>query len=252
MESLILKYVLLIIAGIFSGIMGTAVGLASVISYPSMLAAGLSPIVASVTNIVGFAFSNMSAVASSQRELKGRGKTILKVVIFAGLGSAIGSLILLKSSNKSFADIAPVVIMLSGLLIMWPKSKKQQTETHLSLWGKALTAIALTVVGMYLGYFGAGGGILIMAILLRALNESYAVDNAIRNVMSLVMNWISAIIFIFTIQINWPVLITLTIGLIIGGYIGPAIVRHIPSNIMKYGVGILAILLAIYLGIKTY
>ncbi|CAM2791436.1 sulfite exporter TauE/SafE family protein [Fructilactobacillus fructivorans] len=247
-----LKLIFLVVAGVISGVLESTVGLASLVAYPAMLLAGFAPIVANVTNTVGFAFSDSSAILASQKELKGQSKIIMKVIVFAGIGTIIGSLILLNSSNKSFENVAPIIIMISGILMLLPKSQRQLTETHMTWFGKIITAIALVLVGMYLGYFGAGGGVMLIAILLRAVNQPYAICNAIRNFVSLILNWISAVIFMFTMPINWVALIAITIGLLVGGYIGPSIVRHIPSKIMKYGVGIGAVVLAICLGIKTY
>lgn len=244
--------IFLLIASVIAGTLSSVVGMASVILYPALLFVGLPPIMANVTITVGIIFSGTSAVLSSKRELKGQGSVTLHVMAFAVIGAIIGSIILLHSSNKSFQDVAPFVILLSGVLMLIPKKQSAYVHESVSKTASAIAAIAIVVVGIYVGYFGAGGGVLMAAILIRIIDAPYAICNAVRNVSTLTMNAVSALIFIFTTPISWSALVVLAVGLFIGGYIGPIIVRVIPSAIMKYSVAIGAIILAAFLAYQAY
>ncbi|GLB47533.1 UPF0721 transmembrane protein [Philodulcilactobacillus myokoensis] len=239
---------ILIIGGLFAGILNGIVGMAVLTIYPILLAIGVPPIMANITATISVIFSGFTSVASSVSEIKSYKKQTFIITILSVIGCLIGTILLIKSNNGQFKKVVPFIILFAGIMILLPKSKGKHGNEFVTSFQYSL----LPLVGIYSGYFGAGAGILIVSILSRIVHKPYPVYNAMRNVSSLVCNIVSSIIFIIFMPVDWHVIIPLAIGLVVGGYLGPIIVRYIPTKIMEIAVGIFAILLAGYLFITTY
>ncbi|WP_263854185.1 sulfite exporter TauE/SafE family protein [Apilactobacillus micheneri] len=235
--------------GIISGVVNSIIGMASLISYPALISVGIPPVLANASNTVALISSGISSTLSSLRELKDHWKQAIPVILLNAIGGLIGSILLLHSSNAAFSKIIPFLIFFAACSILIPtKHQNESEETKNPFW----EYILLGLVGIYVGYFGAGAGVIMIAVLSRIMNSSYNVYNATRNVATLASNLMASIVFILVANLYWKEIVILAIGLFIGGFIGPIIVRYIPTKIMKNGVGIFAILLSIYLFIKAF
>lgn len=231
---LILTFILLII-GVLGGLMSTTTGLASLISYPALLLLGLSPINANVTNTFALVFTGISSAFSSRRELRGRRREILKLLPIVVAGCICGALTLFVFPEKTFAKVVPFCILGATVLFLIPKKnysqKKQANVVIISSW------IGVFFVGMYCGYFGAAGGIVMLAILGVISSAPFIVYNAEKNLLLGAANIVAIIIYSLKIEIKWRYVFPLAIGFLIGGYIGPIIVRLIPEKLMRLIVG---------------
>ncbi|ANZ58928.1 sulfite exporter TauE/SafE family protein [Fructilactobacillus lindneri] len=242
--------IILVVTSIISGTLNGVVGMATLALYPAMLYVGIEPITANVTITVGLLFSDASAVLSSRKELKADVPETIKVSALVTFGSLFGSIILLYSSTESFKKVVPIIILFSGILMALPK--KHSSAGKVKTWVKLVSIIALAAVGVYEGYFGAGTGVLLTAVLSRITTAPYAEYNATRNMAALCADILSVIIFIFTIPIDWLVVPIIAVGLFLGGYLGPIVVRFIPSKVMQYGISIFAIIVSLYLGYQAF
>lgn len=245
--SLIYLIVMSTIAGILTGI----VGMAALTLYPVLISVGVLPITANATITVSQVAGGLGTVLSSLRELHGHWKQTFQITIVNTIGGVLGALILIHSSNAGFKKFVPFFILLAGIMILF-QSKNIQSKKQVNKWIKIISWIGVFLVGIYDGYFGAGAGLLMIAILSKVINQKYVIYNAMRNFASFIGNLVYAIMFICMLPIDWKVIIPLVIGLFIGGYIGPIVVRYIPSQIMKYCVGIFAIVLSFVLGYQAY
>ena len=232
-------FVLLLLGiGILSGIISAAAGLASLVSYPSLLALGLPPVMANVTSAFSTVTGNYSSVFSSFKELEHNRRQLWIILPLVFAGSIIGAFLLFAVPSKWFAELVPLCIALAGIILLFPHHPKQSTGTmagNSKLFGKSrigqfLSIIGIFIVGIYSGFFNAGAGVL-MLTLLTVINrqKSFAVNNALKNVAMTVTNTTSWIVFALETTIYWNYVIPLMIGNVIGGYLGPIIVRHLPS-----------------------
>ncbi|TPR13238.1 sulfite exporter TauE/SafE family protein [Apilactobacillus timberlakei] len=242
--------IFLIFIGIISGIINSIIGMASLISYPALISVGIPPVLANASNTVALISSGISSTLSSLKELRGHWKQVTPVILLNAIGGLIGSVLLLHSSNAAFSKIIPFLIFFAACSILIPK--KPKLEQNKKSNGLFFEYLILGLVGIYVGYFGAGAGVIMIAVLSRISESPYNVYNATRNVATLASNLVASIIFILVANLYWKEIIILAIGLFIGGFIGPKIVRYIPTKIMKNGVGIFAIFLSIYLFIKAF
>ncbi|MDF5755754.1 sulfite exporter TauE/SafE family protein [Spongiactinospora sp. TRM90649] len=141
--------------GLAAGVVSTVVSLASIVSYPALLAFGLPPLTANVTNTVALAFTGVGAAAGSRPELAGAHRRMVRLGPIAALGGATGALLLLVTPATTFERIAPWLIAMASLLLVRPPSGGGRGEHG------TLGRIALFVVTCYTGYFGAAGGFLL-------------------------------------------------------------------------------------------
>ncbi|MBW1606112.1 sulfite exporter TauE/SafE family protein [Lactobacillus sp. Sy-1] len=242
----------LIFIGIISGIINSIIGMASLISYPALVSVGIPPVLANASNTVALICSGVSSILASLKELKGHLREVIPITALTAGGGLIGSLLLLNSSNEAFSKIVPFLIFFAACSILIPKKAKadgQKTNSKTVLFWEYLI---LGLVGIYVGYFGAGAGVIMIAVLSKISDSPYHVYNATRNAATLAANLIASIIFILIAHVYWSAIIPLGIGLFIGGFIGPSIVRFIPTKIMRTGVGIFAFMLSIYLFVKAF
>ncbi|MEJ6400945.1 sulfite exporter TauE/SafE family protein [Nicoliella lavandulae] len=241
----------LIVIGIISGIINSIIGMASLISYPAMISVGIPPVLANASNTVALICSGVSSILASLKELRGHLKIVIPITALTAIGGLVGSLLLLHSSNAAFSKIVPFLIFFAACSILIPKKKQdgQKTGSKSILFWEYLI---LGLVGIYVGYFGAGAGVIMIAVLSKISDSPYHVYNATRNAATLAANFIASIIFILVAHVYWSAIIPLGIGLFIGGFIGPSIVRFIPTKVMRTSVGIFAFGLSIYLFIKAF
>ncbi|MDN6968888.1 sulfite exporter TauE/SafE family protein [Oenococcus sp. UCMA 17063] len=249
-------------AGILAGILSSATGLASLISYPTLLAIGVPPVFADVTNTAALVLTGFGSSISSQKELKNHKKELLKILPLTVLGSAFGSVILLVEPVSSFTHLVPFFILFAGLLLLFPTSKerkgienqtlKKKNTRYSDVLKKFAYMSAVFLVGAYGGYFGAAAGVIMLAIFSITSKSEFPVYNALKNVSLGFSNLVATIIYTFKSHIYWLLVIPLGAGLFLGGYIGPKIVRVIPGKILKIAVGVGAIILAASLFIQAY
>lgn len=236
-----------LLAGILTGI----IGMASLTLYPVLLSVGIPPISANATITVATVGAGVGTIASSFKELRNHWKMAIIVASLSTTGSVLGALILIHSSNSGFKRVVPIFILLAGVMLLWPSTSKNNTKKG-SIVVTLIKWLSVILIGLYNGYFGAASGLLMVAVLSKLIGGKYVTYNAIRNFSSFINNICSAVMFIFLLQIQWSVMIPLMLGLFIGGYVGPIIVRYIPSKVIKNIIGIIAIFLAILLGYQAY
>lgn len=230
--------------GVAAGVASTLVSLASIISYPALLAFGLSPLAANVTNTVSLVFTAMGSSLGSRPELAGQRPTVLRLGWLTALGGATGAALLLVTPARSFELIAPWLIGIASLLLI-----RRPAVRHSEAW---FMRLALFGVAIYVGYFGAAGGILVFAVLSAMINETATKVNALKNVMSGLANLVAAIGFALFGPVAWWAVLPLAAGFLVGGWIGPGIARRLPGNTLRYLAAACGIGVAIKLGVESY
>jgi uncharacterized membrane protein YfcA len=238
-------------AGTAAGVASTVASLASVVSYPVLLALGLPPVTANVTNTVALVFTGAGAAAGSRRELAGQGRLVARLGALAVAGGAAGAALLLLTPATAFEAVAPVLIgAASLLLIVQPMisglTARPGGERSWRLRG------ALAGVAVYVGYFGAAAGILLLVILTAMLDQPLPRVNAVKNVLTGMANAAAAIGFALFGPVRWAAAAPLAAGFLLGGWIGPALVRRLPARPLRTAIGIGGLILAVRLGLGAY
>jgi uncharacterized membrane protein YfcA len=241
----------LLAAGMAAGIMSTVMSLASLVSYPVLLALGLPPLVANVTNTVSLVLTGAGSAAGSRPELDGQRSRIRRFGTVTALGGAAGAAILLLAPAQTFQLVVPFLIAgASVLLAIQPRIKglsaRPEGERSIAL------NVALFGAAAYVGYFGAGGGVLLLAVLGIMVEETLARLNAIKNVVSGLANFVAAAAFAIFAPVRWSFVLPLAAGFLIGGWTGPKIVRRMPAPGLRIVVALAGLALAIKLALDAY
>lgn len=240
----------LIAAGIVAGLLSTMAGMASLVSYPVLLSLGLPPVSANVTNTTAQIFTGIGSTLSSAKELHSAQQTTLFDTAWALVGSVCGCILLLVAPASSFEKAVPVLIAFAGGLMLYSLFSKPTVTKRRP--HPLLKGVALFLVGIYIGYFGASAGVITLAILTLAEDLPFATTNAIKNFISFTGNGLAMIIYAFTADVHWGVAVTMGVGFLIGGWLGPKVVRHLPVRPLRFVIAFAAFGLAIYLAITTY
>jgi uncharacterized membrane protein YfcA len=238
-------------AGIGGGIAGTMASVASVVSYPALLALGLPPLAANVTNTMSLIFCVPGAMLGARSELAGQRPRIIKFGAVMAVGGAVGAGVLLLAPPGAFALAVPVLIgSASVLILLQPKLRALAPRPGVERSRRRLAA--LFCVAVYLGYFGAAGGVLVLAALAATISESLIRVNAIKNVVSGAANLVAASLFALFAPVDWAFVPPLAAGFLIGGYAGQRLVRHLPATLLRVVVALAGLGLAARLGVTAY
>jgi uncharacterized membrane protein YfcA len=242
------EVLLLIAAGIGAGLCGSIAGLASLASYPALLATGLSPVAANVTNTVALVFSSIGSVSASGPELRGRRVTLKPLVITGAAGGILGGVLLLTTPPGAFKAVVPWLIGLASVAVLIGPRRLPHPDVRPGDADHPTTGLLSAVfgIGVYGGYFGAGAGVAMLAVLGRAFT-SLPVANAVKNVVLGVANGLAALAFVFFGPVHWPEAIALAVGLFIGGSLGPRIVRRANPRILRVLIALGGLGLAVHL-----
>ena len=242
---------LLVLAGFGAGLTGSIAGLASLISYPALLAVGLPPVTANVTNTVALVFNGVGSTWGSVPELRGQWSWLRNLVVAGLLGGALGSAALLITPPGAFELAVPWLIAVASTAIVIPLPARWGSRSGGAARRPAVT-VAMFVVAVYGGYFGAAAGVLMLAVLLTGTTEGIARASAVKNVVLGTANGVAAVAFVTFGPVRWSVVVPLAAGLLAGGRLGPIVVRRAPVRILRILIAVAGLGLAVHLGIDAY
>jgi hypothetical protein len=237
-----------ILIGIGGGLAASIAALASLVSYPALLALGLPPVMANISNTVAQIAGGAGMVYGSRAELEHQHRRIPYVAGAAVLGGAAGSALLLATPADAFEKAVPWLIGGASIAVLLPKPAAGKPVRHPT----RILFIGTAVISVYSGYFGAASGVVVLALLLRILDDTLPQIIALKNVAAATANTVAGIWFICTVHLEWHIIIPLGIGFLIGGRVGPIIVRHAPTHLLRTVIAVLGVGLAIKLGINAY
>lgn len=240
----------MLIAGVLGGLTGSIAGLASVATYPALLAVGLPPVTANVTNTVALVFNGIGSAWGSRPELVGQGRFIARMAPVTLAGGAAGAALLLTTPAASFEKVVPVLLALSSVAIVAPRGTPHPGGRRRRV--VVAEAVAIFGIALYGGYFGAAAGVLFLALLLNAGADSLAHANAAKNILLGLANCIAAVMFAVFAPVHWLAVIPLGAGCLIGSRLGPIVVRHAPGTPLRILIGAAGLLLAVKLGFDAY
>ncbi len=245
------EVLVLLAAGTLGGIFSTVVSIASLVSYPVLLALGVPPLSANMTNTVSLVLTGAGSVAGSRPELAGQGRRVLRLGAITALGGAAGAAVLLVTPASTFTFVVPVLIGGASLVLLAQPRIRNLAPTA-GERPRLAHRIALFAVAMYVGYFGAAAGVMLLVVLSMMIEESLIKVNAVKNAVSGMANAMAAACFALFGDVRWTFAVPLAAGFLIGGWIGPKIARRVPAGVFRVFVGLCGIGLAVKLGISAY
>jgi len=240
------EILLLLLAGVGAGLVGSTAGLASLVSYPALLLTGLSPLAANVTNSMALLGVTAGTALGSRPELVGQGERMKRLLPIAAVGGAVGCVLLLALPPGAFELVVPFLVAGASLiLLLQPRIKRLQPGRFSPR--NPLVLVAIFLVGIYGGYFGAAAGVLMLALSELLHKQSLARNNALKNMMTGAANSIAAVGFAVFGPVDWWAALALGVGCVAGGRIGPVIVRRLDPRVLRWIIAVAGFGLAIRL-----
>jgi uncharacterized membrane protein YfcA len=246
---LLVQSALLVLAGVGSGIVGYGAGLASLVSFPALLACGLPALAANVTNSVALIGNSIGGISSAQPELRGMRSRILKFGAAGLVGGVVGALLLLALPAAAFDHVVPWLVALGAVVLLLRPWLVRLHAGRVDEHHPAVPGL-IGLISVYGGYFGAGAGTLLTAAFGAVMHDSLARLSALRSVVLGAANGVAALIFISTGLVDWTMAIPLGIGTVAGSALGPPILRRIPERALRILVAIAGFGLAIDLYLR--
>jgi uncharacterized protein len=239
----------LLVAGAAAGLINTVVGSGTLITFPTLLAIGVPPVVANVSNTIGLAPGSLSGALSMRPELAGQRSRVVRLGIASAIGGTAGAVLLLWLPPAAFRAIVPVLIGIGCLLVIIQRPLSRRLAARRSRLGTSVPAhgsvwmwLGVLLTGVYGGYFGAAQGVLLLAVMGIAISESLARINAVKNVLALIVNGIAGVIFIVLpltpwaspeARVDWVAALTIAVGSVVGAQVGGRVGRRLPPLLYR-------------------
>ncbi|MFF3766553.1 sulfite exporter TauE/SafE family protein [Streptomyces sp. NPDC001922] len=239
------------VAGIGAGTINTVVGSGTLITFPVLLATGLPPITANVSNTLGLVPGAISGAIGYRRELSGQRQRVLRLGGTALIGGLTGAALLITLPSAAFDAIVPALIAIAlVLVVLQPRLSRavqrhrEQNGTDAHPDGGPVLLIGLLLASMYGGYFGAAQGVLYLSLMGLLLHEDLQRINAVKNILAVIVNGVAAVFFLFVADFDWYAVLLIAAGSAVGGQIGAKVGRRLPPTVLRgviVAVGIAAI-----------
>jgi uncharacterized protein len=228
-----------LLAGVWAGTINTVVGSGTLVSFPILVAVGLPPVTANVSNSVGLVPGSVTGAWGYREELRGQGRRLRWLVPATTLGGALGAMLLLWLPASAFEAVVPALIGLGVVLVLLgPRISRAVMEHHAQQGGVPERGVwwvwpAVFGTGVYGGYFGAAQGVLLMAVFGIGIDDHVQRHNALKNVLAALVNGVAAVVFIAVAHVDWRAVVLLGLGAVLGGIIGARVGRRLSPNLLR-------------------
>jgi uncharacterized membrane protein YfcA len=236
-----LEAVLVGLAGLAAGTINTVVGSGTLITFPTLLAFGVPPVTANVSNNIGLVPGSLSGAIGYRRELVGQRARVLRLAVASVAGGLLGAVMLLTLDEDAFRAVVPLLIGLGlVLVVLQPRISRWVARRHEQLGEDTRGATgawwvwpAVLVTGVYGGYFGAAQGVLLMAVMGIGIPETLQRLNGVKNVLAMLVNLVAGTVFVFVADVDWQVVALIGVGSLIGGQVGATVGRRLPDAVLR-------------------
>jgi uncharacterized protein len=243
-------------AGFGAGVVMTAVGAGSLVSFPVLVGIGLSPLVANVCNNVGLVPGGFSGVFGFRRELAGHRHLVLRVAATSAVGALLGGVLLIALPPGIFDQVVPFLVMGSATLVGLGPAISAAVRRHAhhrgvviatdrERMGPRLSGLS-SLIGVYGGYFGAAQGVMLIAVLALGLDVGLHTVNGLKNVAVVSANLAATVVFVCFAPVDWTVTALVAVGSLVGGWLGAHLGRRLHPTVFR----VLVVLIGYVVGIR--
>jgi uncharacterized membrane protein YfcA len=245
-----LDVVLVAAASVAAGFVNAIAGGGTLITFPVLTAVGVPAVAANVTNSVALCPGFLGATAAQWKDLAGQARRLWITVPVSALGGIAGGVLLLRTDEQLFRTLVPFLLLAaSALLALQDRLRawliRQNVHHPTSEHADATVAVPLGVAAVYGGYFGAGLGVIMLALFGLLLDDSLTRLNALKAVISLTITVAAAAFFVFSAHVIWPVGLLMAVGALAGGVLGGRLAARIRANSLKWTVVAIGIVAAV-------
>jgi uncharacterized membrane protein YfcA len=229
--------VVLLLAGVGAGTINTVVGSGTLITFPTLLAFGVPPVTANVSNTIGLVPGVGSGAIGYRRELRGQRARAIRLGSASVAGGIIGAVLLLWLPSSAFSAIVPALIVVGlVLVVLQPRISAWVERRHGGAagdFGPWWVWPAVLGTGVYGGYFGAAQGVILMGILGIGIDDALQRLNGLKNVLAGLVNAVAGLLFVFVADVDWLAVVLIAVGAAIGGQLGATVGRRLSPSVLR-------------------
>jgi uncharacterized membrane protein YfcA len=229
--------VAVLFAGMAAGTINVVVGSGTLITFPTLLAFGVPPVTANVSNTIGLVPGVASGVVGYRRELRGQRARAIRLGSASIAGGIVGAVLLLSLPPGAFSAIVPALIVVGLVLVVlqprisaWVDARHEGARGEFGPWW---VWPAIFGTGMYGGYFGAAQGVILMGLLGIGIADTLQRLNGLKNVLAGLVNGVAGLIFVFVADVDWTVVALIAAGSVVGGQIGATVGRRLSPTVLR-------------------
>lgn len=228
------------VAGIGAGGINTVVGSGTLITFPVLLAVGLPPVTANVSNALGLVPGSVSGVIGYRAELRGQRRRVLRLCAASLVGGLLGAALLVTLPSSAFDMIVPALIAVALVLVLVQprlsaaiRRRRENNGGGTPTDGGPLLQSGILLASVYGGYFGAAQGIIYMSLMGTLLDDDLQRMNAVKNALAAVVNATAAVFFLFVADFNWTAVLLIAVGSALGGLLGARVGRKLAPGVLR-------------------
>ena len=228
--------------GVFSGAMSAVIGGASIVVFPALIAMGLTPVEAAITILVSLMPSGFAAAFHDRTKLPSFDRSLAILVVTSIAFAILGAVLLLATPLAVFKLLVPILLAFATLVFAYAgriasaverrgggKANGKNAQWAVSTWG-------MIPVATYTGYFGAGVGVMLLAVLSIGSGGDYRTANAVKNMLIGLNNVFATAVYAIAGAVLWPVAGIMICGTLFGAWIGVALAKIAPRHILRIAI----------------
>ena len=237
-------------AAVAAGAINAIAGGGTLITFPLLLAIGVPPIAANVTNTIALCPGFMGGILAQLKDLSGQRRRFWAFLGASAAGGVAGSLLLLRTGERAYQAMVPYLILVAsclmaaqGLVRLWLLRRFSRLEPKPK--SEAWAVVVVGLVAIYGGYFGVAMSVVVLSLLGLLINDTLTRLNALKQTVAFGANGAAAVIFLFSGKIVWLIALVMAVGALIGGTLGGRLARRIHPDTLRWTVVSIGIALAI-------
>lgn len=244
------------VVALVAGAVNAVAGGGTLLTFPTLVAIGLPPVAANVTNTVSLVPGYVGGIAGYRSELRGQSAAVRRLLPMAIAGALIGSVVLLVTSTEVFETVVPVMVLGASLLLLAQPRIQRRLQTIHPETGEALdvdrpvlTGLLVLLAGIYGGYFGGVLGVVLLAVLGITMTDHLQRLNALKSVLQFATNGVAVVVFALFGPVDWWLVLVMAPLALLGGWLGSHGARRLQPATLRTAVGLIGIACAVVLAI---
>lgn len=243
-------YALAGLAAVVAGTINALAGGGTLVTFPTLLALGVSPIAANVTNTIALCPGFIGGMLAQFKDLAGQRRRFWLFLVSSSIGGLSGSILLLRTGERAFMSLVPYLLLAASLLLavqglvrkwLQRRSIRLDAGANSETWAVLLAGVA----AIYGGYFGVAMSVVVLCMLGLMIRDSLTRLNAIKQTVAFGANGTAAVLFVFSNKVVWPVALVMAVGALAGGTLGGRLAVRIGPDALRWTVVALGIVLAV-------
>ncbi|MEA3003607.1 MAG: uncharacterized protein QOH81_2395 [Sphingomonadales bacterium] len=247
-----LHLALLFAAAVAAGAFNALAGGGSIFTFPALIAAGVPPLVANVTNTVALCPGYVGGALAQRRDLAGQGRRMIVLLPAATLGGVAGAMLLTRTSEGIFEALVPVLVVGACALLAVQDRVRALLQRRSARIALGWAVVPIVLAAIYGGYFGAGLSVVYLAMIGLAIDDNLTRLNALKQAMALATNVAAAIFFAATARVVWPAAAAMAIGALLGGAAGGRLASVVRPSTLRAMVIVVGLAIAIFFVLRRW